>query len=351
MLKNVHLDMWLAGFVLVSLFSRVASQTRLNSGSLTLTLLNVTPRKSHETTATSPPTYTISMDGTVWFEHGDFEFSANGRHYKASDGSLRLVEQTEASGNDAFGAWRTIELTWQPSNTSQGPHWVTTFRAYPENNRSALSFLQAFPEGASAMLGTAFPSFARAASAQLDFGTLEYTGSSCGWMVGATSGLNVHGGDSKGMLTVSLRDETGEGPPASFVIGPLTEAFTNQACGSSDAIRYGLAPSYTSTPAGYQIETAMVASSKRVISPGRAQPEQASMPPGGINAALSEYGDYVLTYHGKARSGPTVTREVEYLGYSTTGFYFYNLCDCLDESPDAHNRHNCTKSPIPGCHS
>ena len=50
--------------------------------------------------------------------------------------------------------------------------------------------------------------------------------------------------------------------------------------------------------------------------------------------------------------------EYRYIGYSTTSFYFYNLCDCLDKpapstrskppgQPDPHNRQTCTNSPIP----
>ena len=44
--------------------------------------------------------------------------------------------------------------------------------------------------------------------------------------------------------------------------------------------------------------------------------------------------------------------ETTYLGYSTTAFYFYNLCDCTDVpapsaksagKPDSHNRQTCSK--------
>jgi hypothetical protein len=48
---------------------------------------------------------------------------------------------------------------------------------------------------------------------------------------------------------------------------------------------------------------------------------------------------------------------MEHLGYSTTAFYFYNLCDCLEKPasnaktnfPDPHNRQTCSagQSPIP----
>jgi hypothetical protein len=59
--------------------------------------------------------------------------------------------------------------------------------------------------------------------------------------------------------------------------------------------------------------------------------ERVSVPAGGVNAALLEYGDFVLSRHKKARAQGNHTREVEYLGYSGTAYYFYDLCDCVDD--------------------
>ena len=61
----------------------------------------------------------------------------------------------------------------------------------------------------------------------------------------------------------------------------------------------------------------------------------------------------------KTRAHGAIKRETEYIGYSTTAFYFYNLCDCLDRPvptplskglPDPHNRKTCDRSPIPAEH-
>merc|ERR1711969_283112 len=49
---------------------------------------------------------------------------------------------------------------------------------------------------------------------------------------------------------------------------------------------------------------------------------QASVPAGGVNAALFEYGDFLLSRHGKQRALGNHKTETEYLGYSTTAFYF-----------------------------
>ena len=66
---------------------------------------------------------------------------------------------------------------------------------------------------------------------------------------------------------------------------------------------------------------------------------------------LVQYGDFVLRRHNKTRALGNHKPETEYLGYSTTAFYFYNLCDCTDPPainqktghPDAHNRQTCSK--------
>ena len=77
--------------------------------------------------------------------------------------------------------------------------------------------------------------------------------------------------------------------------------------------------SFTFAPPQYTLETALVATSKAHRSAGETQPERASMPVGGANAALTEYGDFVLTRHNKTRAGPNHTNEVAHIGYSTTG--------------------------------
>lgn len=116
------------------------------------------------------------------------------------------------------------------------------------------------------------------------------------------------------------------------------------------AFSYGMASSFEFAPPGFTIETVVAASSKGHESPGDQEPVRLSMPTGGTNAALAEYGDFILARHGKKRAGPNVTNEVAHLGYSTTGFYFYNFCDCLD--PDFTHQSKTCKNPnpnLPGC--
>ena len=50
--------------------------------------------------------------------------------------------------------------------------------------------------------------------------------------------------------------------------------------------------------------------------------QRMSVPSGGVNAALFEYGDFLLERHSKQRAVGNHTTEVEYLGYGGTAYYF-----------------------------
>lgn len=104
-----------------------------------------------------------------------------------------------------------------------------------------------------------------------------------------------------------------------------------------------MASSFAFAPAGYSIETVLVASEQRNT------PERASVPPGGVNSALLAHGDFLMARHNKTRAKGDHNVETQYLGYSTTAWYFYNLCDCIGPGPvdpktgkpNSHNRKQC----------
>jgi hypothetical protein len=244
--------------------------------------------------------------------------------------------------------------------------WITTFKAY-KADRSALVFQQTWPKAMTLApgsvddpRGSVFPSLREAAPSSRRLGTLEYTGSSCGFMVSAKGKWpGIQGGKSKGYVVIAPRDSVGDGAAATATLGPVTEHFANQARNGGDSLDYGLASSFTFVPAGYTLETVLTVSSGKTLSAAAANPERASVPAGGVNAALFEFGDFVLARHSKARALGNHTNEMEHLGYSTTAFYFYNLCDCLEapalnaknnfSAPVPHNRQTCSAghSPIP----
>ena len=165
----------------------------------------------------------------------------------------------------------------------------------------------------------------------------------------------VQGGADNGMIAiVPSADEDIAG--TALAIGPVLEMFVNQASQAHDAaLGYGIADSFVDISAGFAVETALVATSisASFSSPRAHAPERASIISGGANAALAEYGDFILSRHKKQRPLGNHTIESAYLGYSTTGYYFYNLCDCSDPIDNPHQRTNCTAagSAIRNCSS
>eukprot|EP00658_Telonema_sp_P-2_P083811 TRINITY_DN9171_c0_g1_i1.p1 TRINITY_DN9171_c0_g1~~TRINITY_DN9171_c0_g1_i1.p1 ORF type:complete len:350 (-),score=65.30 TRINITY_DN9171_c0_g1_i1:47-1096(-) len=289
--------------------------------------------------------YTVLVDGRAWFDSKGaslgFGFSSNGATFSLAEGSMAPVGGvTTGVSTDAAGSYDWLEIGWAASG-SHTVDWTTRFKAYHE--RSVLCFVQSWPGGATNTSGSTFPSLRHVNSDQL--GVLEYTGSSCGFMVGPSKGFpGITGGQSKGYSVILPMDTTGNGANVSLAIGPSTEQFVNQARNSEGSLCYGVASSFEAVPVAFSVETVLVAGMSS------SRPERVSVPSGGVNAALFEYGDFQLALHGKERARGNHTRETAYLGYSTTAFYFYNLCDCLDPAPldpatgkpNAHSRWNCS---------
>ena len=176
-------------------------------------------------------------------------------------------------------------------------------------------------------------------------------------MVSPKSSFTVTGGANKGYIVVAPMDTDRRGGNATLAIGPVTEHFVNQAhmC-TKNVLCYGVGKSFEFIPAGYSIETVLVVSDLDTGAPAAAaaaqKPERASVPAGGVNAALFAFGDFVLGHYSKDRARGDHNVETTYIGYSTTAFYFYNLCDCAGPVGQAvHNRERCASiggtSPIP----
>jgi|EP01047_Picozoa_sp_COSAG01_P013065 hypothetical protein len=310
--------------------------------------------------------YTVLVDGQAWFDSGGadggYAFSSGGT--KASLGARGLVnlgKPSRSSGADKSGSFESISITFARSSAGAGaaPAWVSTFKAYA--GRPALVFGQRWVQPvADAVGGSTFPSLRHIGPHQL--GTLEYTGASCGFMVGGQGEFpGITGGSDKGYIAISPRDNAGLGVRASLALGPVTEHFVNQARNDNSSLIYGMAPTFAAVPAGFELETVLVASIRKSDTVAAAATAtvagpMASIPAGGVNAALTTFGDFLLARHNKTRARGDIKTETEYIGYSTTAYYFYNLCDCLDVpaatpksagKPDPHNRKTCEHSPIP----
>ena len=304
-------------------FATPSPLLQISSGSLTLSL------------DPNSLAYTISVGNVAWFTSGcdgGYSFSAEGKVASLAQGSLqKLGPVVRGNGSDAAGVFASLECSFgrhaDPASASEvGPaqaEWIATFKAY--EGRSALVFAQRWPQGVrEAQGGSTFPSLRASSTAPRQLGTLEYTGASCGFMVGAQGEFpGITGGPDKGYIVIAPRDVTGTGAEDTLSIGPVTEHFANQARNSNNSLIYGLAPTFQSVPAGYELETVLVASSSAGPQrQGTRDPAWASVPSGGVNGALMEFGDFVLPRHNKTRAKGHIRPETQYIGYSTTAYYF-----------------------------
>lgn len=248
--------------------------------------------------------YTVSVDGVAWFDSaGDskgYAYSADGRQYSLADGSLvPLGTPSTGTGSDPAGDYSYTSLSWA-RNGSTLVEYVTTFKAY--QSRSVLVFRQDFPRALAGTAGTTFPSLRQVKVGRL--GVLEYCGSSCGFMVGPKGEFpGISGGSGRGYSVIAPLDESGKGTNATLAIGPVLEQFVNQGRNGGDSLCYGVHNSFTFVPAGFAVETSLVAARS---SP---RPERASVPSGGVNAALFEYGDFQLSRYNKQRAQGNHNRE------------------------------------------
>ena len=107
----------------------------------------------------------------------------------------------------------------------------------------------------------------------------------------------------------------------------------------------------------YFVESILMLTSSKSVSLGY-QKNRKLMPSSGINAALHEYGDILLS-KSNVKQRPNILSNIgpsneikDYIGYSTTAFYFYNPCDCYNFSNDsAHLQCSGDNTAFNGCHS
>ena len=300
--------------------SRADILIRANGGALALSL--------------SPATleYRVLVGQSAWFDSagadGGYSFSTDGSvHSLSRKGLTPLGPPVTARGTDSAGAFTSVAVSFATAaaavtDGTAAPQWIVTFKAY--DKRSAIVFAQKWVKPVAAALGgSTFPSL-RAAAAAGQLGTLEYMGASCGFMVGAQGEFpGITGGPDKGYIVIAPRDTDGTGARATLAIGPVTEHFANQARNQNGSLAYGLAPTFETVPAGYELETVLVASS--AAEQTREEPHagaRASIPSGGVNGALMEFGDFLLDRHNKTRAQGDHKPETQYIGYSTTAYYF-----------------------------
>ena len=278
-------------------------------------------------------TFSVMVEDETWFYSGDATVTIDGQQWSVLNGTLALMSTNSTRGSDAAGQYDALSFDWGVGGIST---WTTTYKAY-DQSPPTIVFQQTYNVAIlDAEGGSRFPDLALSKRAPI--GALEYTGESCGFMVESHPSVSsIRGGNGNGAIVLSPQDVTGRGANASLAVGPVTEFFVNTAY--SGGVSYGVAPTFTSIPYGFVVETALVAA---IASNASTDGIRASIPGGGTNAALAAYGDFVLARHGKTRAAGDINNITKYLGYSTTGSAFVRgvlqLGVQSDESANKHSR-------------
>ena len=280
---------------------------------------------------------------------------SHGRVLSTQDGSLRLANSTRQTGKDQLGEFEMLSLSW--ADTAR-PHteqlWMTSFRCY---GTGPLVFEQAFPVGWTPGCGvsgdvdipaTAFPSFQLDDKASENLTMITFRGQNAAQSThfGRWPG-SYRGGYLGGPLC--FVDDTLQ---KALVLSPLDEFMIThhniKNCSSSQSSRARCTELFFGAQGMLQ-QLAPGTSLQFVLSVSTtAQQKQSSTYAGTVAAAFMHWGDSLLQYHQKHRVAANASVAISALGYSTTGIYHYNPCDCVNNTNEAQC--NGTSNPkLPGC--
>lgn len=267
--------------------------------------------------------YSVLLDGVEWLPAGKpVEFWHHGTRLSAAGGGLTAEHASTTHGADSLGDFARHATVWR-ARTSPPMRFVTAVRVYAH----AAVFEQQYPDGASPVepgagqpLASTFPSFlVRAEPSSAGPGRrgfLQYIGEMIGshyrageWTAAAAARGALGPGGLSGTGPLVLFAES---LASSAVLSPLASAMATSQHVDATAepgptLGYGLHGNVTHVPAGFRLETIVVASG------------------GGVRAAMLAWGDALLARTGKARSHAWASDlTLQYLGYSTdAGSYYY----------------------------
>jgi len=256
--------------------------------------------------------FDVSIGGSAWLvAGGPIQVRHDGATFdsatRATGRRLSLVKNASTSGSDVLGSFERVAHTWR---TDGGLVFETAARRYA----SALVFEQRFHTAASRTGGgglvSSFPTFGLpAAPERPPRYFLQWDGDMAGqlakagaWVAGARVGGGLVGTAPLVVFSEDLR--------TSAVVSPLSSFMVAAAQPSHGAVAYGVLGSVASVPAGFGVETVVVASR-------------------GVREAMLSWGDALLRYHGAKRREAAWERDptLRRLGYATDNgaYYYYNV--------------------------
>ncbi len=247
--------------------------------------------------------FALSLDGTTWLRSREPRLHLNGTWQ-----TLSLLRH-EATVADI--------AVWQWSVT--GPEGPAVWETSVSFDGRAAIFSQTFLADASdtavteGVLLSEWPAVVQATEQSLGYvmGAGMDGGSRAGKFVADDGGNASHhaswAGEQGGPLALF------DSQLATLLVSPAAEFMSTMMSGGSGVgdLAVGVMGSVASVPTGHSVKTIMIA--------GR-----------GIRDTFVAWGDRLMGMHGKSRTLPAHSTDpvVTHLGYSLTGCYQYNPCDC-----------------------
>lgn len=286
--------------------------------------------------------YSLTFNGELWLDSGPTEVTVDGKVRSSADGSLILTSTDLISGTDALGQYTGVAQSWSLAghagiNSSRrapmvdgGGVMVTAFLMGADG--ATLRFNTSFPagvRGASVLAGrgeaatfaawgtpsTAFPSFSlgkgRLATGPNPLGYVGYQ--EIGRPSGGIFPVGYKGSGEEDGVPLALVDPLTQtaamlSPSAQFydtVFGFSLDTDDEVPSATPPTLRCGVIGTADSIPAGWQTQVILQYANR------------------GLTDTVMSWGDALLALHGKHRPGSTATVQVERLGLSTVGHYFY----------------------------
>ena len=278
---------------------------------------------------------------------GPYALLYGGRWLSSADGSLAPAGQPSlGNGSDAHGSFSRLTLGWRPASAASAVSpvlWTTSFRCYlAHSGPPTVVFSQHFPSGLDDAPGglrdfqvpsSQFPSFEMASLEGRPMITFKdgnaghtlHAGVFPATYLGAHREQSVRGGlggFTSGPVAFGLDPENLAGGPL-LVLSPLNAfmAALHNIGSANSTLSWGVGGLMAKLPRGYRSDFVAVIHDDR----DNSDSERYS---GAAASAFMAWGDFLLREYGQVRTRHDANAWISQLGYSTTGTFHYNPCDC-----------------------